>query len=296
MSPHEVSPQSQQSQPLQGVEDTLFTTLFAKARDAESENPILGDEYARPLLERCQVDLDRPTFRGADNSAGIQGIAARAKLLDGWVRDFLQEYSGEQVTVVHLGCGMDCRALRVARGPKVRWFDVDFPAVVDLRRRMIDPQPAGDYHLLACDARDSSGWLDQIPTDSPTLVIAEGVLLYWVPSDAETLIRKVVDKLARGGLIFDLTSDVYVRLSEHIHILQENGARWRWGIQDCSAIERLHPAIRFVSEVDLPSPEQLGKTLEVMFGAQFDQVKHELEISSGVYKPILRILQYKFER
>ncbi|TLD11443.1 hypothetical protein PspLS_11935 [Pyricularia sp. CBS 133598] len=279
---------------LHDVQDTLLTTLFAKARDAESDHPILGDPYARPLLDRFDVDLSRPTFRGIDNPPGIQGIASRAKAIDDRVCQFLARYADDQVTIVHIGCGLDTRALRISRGERVRWVDVDFPDVVDLRRRVIDP-PAGDYKLLGCDARDGS-WLSAAPVTSRTLFVAEGVLLYWEPDSVEVLLRSVVDRFGAGELIFDVTSEVYVRLSEHVAIFKANGARWLWGVHSPKSIESFHPALNLVDELDMTSPEVLQMTLRAMFGDSFEGLKSELELSSGIYQPIARVLRFKYEK
>lgn len=277
---------------LHDVQDTLLTTLFAKARDAESDHSILGDLYARQLLDRFDVDLSRPTFRGIDNPPGIQGIASRAKAIDDRVCQFLARYADEQVTVVHIGCGLDSRALRIKRGDRVRWVDVDFPDVVDLRRRVTD-HPAGDYELLGCDARHGA-WLSAAPVTSRTLFVAEGVLLYWEPASVEALLRSVVDRFGAGELIFDVTSEVYVRMSEHVAMFKANGARWLWGVRSPKSIESLHPALHLVDELDMTSPEVLQMTLRAMFGEAFEGLKSELELSLGVYQPIARILRFEF--
>lgn len=279
---------------LHDVQDTLLTTLFAKARDAESDHSILGDLFARQLLDRFDVDLSRPTFRGIDNPPGIQGIASRAKAIDDRVCQFLARYADEQVTVVHIGCGLDSRALRIKRADRVRWVDVDFPDVVDLRRRVID-HPTGDYELLGCDARHGA-WLSAAPVTSRTLFVAEGVLLYWEPASVEALLRSVVDRFGAGELIFDVTSEVYVRMSEHVAMFKANGARWLWGVRSPKSIESFHPALHLVDELDMTSPEVLQMTLRAMFGEAFEGLKSELELSLGVYQPIARILRFEFDK
>ncbi|TLD07511.1 hypothetical protein PgNI_10773 [Pyricularia grisea] len=281
---------------LHDVEETLLTTLFAKARDAESDKPILGDPYARPLLDRCAVDLNRPVFRGIDNGPAIRGIATRSRAIDDLVREFLDQHAGNPVTVVHLGCGMDTRALRIARGPDVRWVDLDLPDVADLRRRVItNPAPAGDYQLYGGDASDLA-WLEKVPAGCETLVAAEGMLLYWEPSSVERLLRAVVEHFGSGELVFDVTSEVYVRLSDHVEMLQGNGARWRWGVDDTKIVERLHPGLRLVAELDMTTPEVLERILRGTFGDRFEQVRPELELSLEGYKAISKVLKLEFRK
>ena len=50
--------------------------------------------------------------------------------------------------MVQLGCGMDSRVYRVDPPPSVRWFDLDYPEVVDLRRR-IYPEREGNGAVLS---------------------------------------------------------------------------------------------------------------------------------------------------
>ncbi|KAK8076547.1 hypothetical protein PG994_003819 [Apiospora phragmitis] len=132
---------------LKGVEETLFCTLLPKGRDAESPNPVLGDPYASRLIDPCDVDLSRSTFQAGDNDRAIRWVVNRTMTFDRWCRDFLQKHKHEPVTVLYLGCGLDCRAHRVKQGPAVPWIDLDRPLVVDLRRRLIPQAPAGDYRL-----------------------------------------------------------------------------------------------------------------------------------------------------
>src|SRR5512142_3021828 len=87
-------------------------------------------------------------------------------------------------TVLHVGCGMDSRVLRVNPPASVQWFDVDYPDVIDLRRQLFpEPRlalpPQGNpnaYHLIGARL-DDLRWLDDAPRDRPGLLIAEGVMM-----------------------------------------------------------------------------------------------------------------------
>ena len=41
---------------LHGPPQTMLATLYAKALDADFPNPILGDRYAREIVERIDYD------------------------------------------------------------------------------------------------------------------------------------------------------------------------------------------------------------------------------------------------
>ena len=76
-------------------------------------------------------------------------------------------------TVLHLGCGLDSRVFRIDPPATVRWYDVDLPDVIDLRRRLYPERH--DYELIATSVTDLR-WLDGIPADRPVLVVAEGLV------------------------------------------------------------------------------------------------------------------------
>jgi O-methyltransferase involved in polyketide biosynthesis len=105
----------------------------------------------------------------------------RAWHFDQWTRAFLA--ANPESTVLHLGCGLDTRVYRIDPGPKVRWFDVDFPDVIALREPLY---PARDgYRRIGSSVTDLA-WLDAIPGDTPVLVVAEGLMMYLHEKDGTT--------------------------------------------------------------------------------------------------------------
>ena len=75
--------------------------------------------------------------------------------------------------VLDLGAGLDGRMFRVNPPPTVDWYDIDFPEVVDLRRKLL-PAPA-NAHGIGADLTDPD-WLHRIPNDRPTLLVADGLV------------------------------------------------------------------------------------------------------------------------
>lgn len=115
---------------LTGKRETLLATLYLRALDSRADNPILGDPSAQAALERIDYDFER--LRVGPNHA--IGIAARARLLDDWAREFLDGHPS--AIVLHLGCGLDARVYRVDPPAGVQWFDVDYSDVIELRGRV----------------------------------------------------------------------------------------------------------------------------------------------------------------
>lgn len=235
---------------LQGVEQTLLPMVMFKYRDAQNASPILGDPYARQLLERCDVDLEASHFKFTQDERYVTWIATRAKRLDQWCQEFLDTHGNEPTTVLHLGCGLDCRYFRVRKNRQVRWIDVDMPLVVDLRSRLI-PAPEGDYRLRTLSVADE-GWYRDIPADRPTLVIAEGLFMYLEPDVGRRAIRDLVEYFGGGGpgqLAFDTLGSVSVLLTSYIKALRTSRSVFRWGVDEPHEIETLHPNLRLRDRV-----------------------------------------------
>lgn len=154
---------------LHGSENTMLMTLYVRAVDAGSRHPVLGDPTARAVLDRIAYDPWRlRLFRG-----NLPALVARARLLDERVQAYLDRH--DDAVVVHLACGLDGRSARLALPPTVTWFDLDQPEVVDLRRRLYPELPG--VTMIAGSATNPSWWA-QVPPGRPTLVVAEGLLMY----------------------------------------------------------------------------------------------------------------------
>lgn len=93
-------------------EETLLAALFCRVQDSHSADSVLRDPYAEPTLNRCEVDFSRSTFSVGQSSGNYVWAAHRARTLDDWCVDFVNSCDGP-VTIVHLGCGLDGRYLRV---------------------------------------------------------------------------------------------------------------------------------------------------------------------------------------
>lgn len=94
-------------------EETLLAALFCRVQDSRGgADSVLRDPYAQPTLDRCEVDFSRSTFSAGLSQGNVTWAAHRARTLDDWCVDFVNSREGP-VTVVHLGCGLDGRYLRV---------------------------------------------------------------------------------------------------------------------------------------------------------------------------------------
>lgn len=121
----------------------MLATLYLRALDNRSAEPMLGDRYADEAVQRIDFDFGKSKM-GARNAVPV---AMRANALDRWVEEALRggncasRDSSPGMTVLHLGCGLDSRFERTDPPEGVEWYDIDQPDVIELRRRLFPERP-----------------------------------------------------------------------------------------------------------------------------------------------------------
>jgi methyltransferase (TIGR00027 family) len=219
------------------VEWTNLCTLYLRAYENRSPAPILGDTAAAEAVDRIEYDWAR--MRRAMRPGSNQHLVAmRAKQFDDWSGDFLRRHPNADV--LHLGCGIDTRAFRLHLPETVHWFDIDQPHVIALRRKLYDDRDG--YRMIGSSVTNEA-WLDEIPTDRPILMVAEGLVMYLTEPQVRTLLQRLTDRFDSGELIFDTASPMGPRLSK----LLTKGIT-KWGIRDAREIEEWNPRLHFLDQ------------------------------------------------
>ncbi|KAK2038725.1 O-methyltransferase [Colletotrichum somersetense] len=250
---------------LTGVPETLLGTVLSKAADAISPSPILGDTWAAEILTKVDYDFDRLGVSG-----WLQAWAVlRSRDFDHWTSEFLDlhAHSPEGVTVVHLACGLDTRALRLRRyfsRMPLRWIDVDLPDVVKLRRELV-PDPLAEtnttagkystYDLQASSATETS-WYRDIPADRPTVIVIEGLSMYLAEEEMRDLVRGLVRHFGQGQhghLIFDATNSFVMAAQAWLNPVANSGSKLNWWLDNPLSIEAWAEGLTLREELLLSS-------------------------------------------
>ena len=237
---------------LSGAPQTMLATFYAKALDAGLEHPILGDRYAKEIVERIDYDWKKTAITAGNSPS----VTTRSAHFDNWTRQFLAAHP--RSVVLHLGCGLDSRFFRVEPGPGVEWYDVDYPDVAELRQKLF---PTRDhYHVIAASVTDPA-WLQDIPSDRPTLAIGEGLTMYLTEQDGVALLRRIVERFPSGELQFDAFNRLGIKSQWINTVVRRSGATLYWGINGPDDILEAVPGTRllaWVSPFDSDTFEKLA--------------------------------------
>jgi O-methyltransferase involved in polyketide biosynthesis len=262
--------------------ETYLATLYGKALDAAAEHPILGDRFAADAVARIDCDFKALKLP----SGGDITLPIRALHFDQWTRAFLAE--NPESTVLHLGCGLDTRVYRIDPGPKVRWYDVDFPDVIALREQLY-PEREG-YRRVGSSVTELS-WLDAIPGDTPVLVIAEGLLMYLHEQDGTALLRRITEQFPSGQLAFDGYSGAMVRLVSRLATVRGAKVELVWGVDDPHDLEKQVPKLHLAEEVPFLTMPALVSRLA---RGGFSRTMHGMMGRLPFYRHLVRHLRYEF--
>jgi O-methyltransferase involved in polyketide biosynthesis len=244
--------------------ETMLVTLYGRALETDAKDPILRDPAAQEAVRRIDYDFQSLNVKWND----ILAIAARAKMFDLWVEEFLS--NNPHATVLHLGCGLDSRVFRINPSSDVLWFDVDYPEIIDLRQRLF-PERTG-YQMIGSSVVETD-WLNQVPADRPVLVVAEGLMYYLKEEEVKALVKRIVDRFPSGQIMFDAISKLYLKMQKTNVGISATGARMWWGIDNPHELEQWNPRIKLVTN------------LSVM-----DQDFPNIKKMSGGVRAVLRIL------
>lgn len=227
----------------------------------------------------------------------VRYICNRGKTLDKWCQQFLDIHRNEPVQVIHLGCGLDSRNLRVRWTDRnVRWYDIDLPVVCDLRRRVMPLPPTGkqsEYSLRSLSVMEE-GWFRDIPSDRLTMIVCEALIFYFSPAKAQKLIHDVVEYFGGGQFAFDAVGSLSIKYKPTP--FKKTPLSAKWGIDDARQIEKFHPKLKMTGRIRwedyLGNEASLGQSAPPIFGP-WTQAMLSLK-NNAIFREALQVLRFDF--
>ena len=203
---------------LSGESKILFITLLGKA-EMSKKGLFLKDNKAEEIVSK--VDFDLKSLKQSRWLSMFMSL--RAYLIDELTNNYLSNH--DRVTVIHLGCGLDSRCLRV-NNSFYNWYDIDYESVIDIRKNYYNE--SDNYKMIGSSVVDFK-WLDKIENEENVLVIAEGLTMYLSEDELKKLISAINNRFKNVHLLFDAYSKRGVKASKIKNPVNKVGAKISYG-------------------------------------------------------------------
>lgn len=240
------------------LNETALLTLFARARESQSENPIIKDEKAealvaalKPVVSTRRTKLAQKLSKSAIDVRASVHLTLRARKYDEYVRVFLAK--DPNGVVINLGCGLDTRFFRVDNG-LLAFYDIDLPEMVALKRSLIEEQER--YTMIGQSVLDFS-WMAQVASSSrKVIILAEGLLMYLPEEKVRELVLELQRRFPGAELVCELTGRTWVEgfwgklaaIKMQKQLKMGGGARFVFGVSDERELEKWGPGIKFLEK------------------------------------------------
>ena len=234
---------------MNSVNKTLYIPLYGKAY-VSRKGILLHDPKAEEIWAAEGFPL-----KGKSRSKWLAYyMGMRSAVFDRWVAERMEE--DPAAVILHLGCGLDSRAERVlTRGH--RWFDVDFPEVIETRR--LHYRETDSYTMLPADIREIQ-WLSRLPGRN-AIVVMEGVSMYLRPEELKQALAQICTHFEKVDLLMDCYTEFAARASKVKNPINDVGVTQVYGLDDPKYAEG--NGLRFTGEQEM-TPQDLTDQLQGM--------------------------------
>ena len=230
------------------VNRTLYIPLYGKSL-VSRKGLFLSDKQAEQIWETEQFPL---TGKSASKWVAYY-VGIRAAVFDDWLRQKMTELP--DAVVVHIGCGLDSRVLRVGTGGHP-WYDVDFPEVIRERERFFEE--TAEYQMIGGDIREDN-WLDTISRRTTAIVVMEGVSMYLTLQELHGLVQMLTGHFENVYLLMDCYTEFAAKMSRYKNPVNDVGVTKVYGL-DCPE-ELNQSGFRFLREHEM-TPERYINELQ----------------------------------
>ena len=209
---------------MENVNKTLYIPLYGKSY-VSKKGIILRDEKAEEIWAAEGFPL-----KGKSRSKWLAYyMGMRSAVFDRWLAERMR--AEPEATVLHIGCGMDSRILRV-REQDHPWYDVDFPEVIAQRRGYYEETDC--YKMIAGDLRDRE-WLKNVPGNH-AIVVLEGVSMYVTPEQLKAAFDNLYNRFEKVWILMDCYTEFAARASKYKNPINDVGVTQVYGLDDPSVL------------------------------------------------------------
>ncbi len=221
---------------LNNESETLFIPLLGKALMSR-DNLFLHDPYAEEIISK--VDYDFKTLKQSKWLSMFMSV--RALVIDELCNEYIIKHPN--ATIIHLGCGLDSRCLRVSQDYKL-WYDIDYEDVIEIRRNFFNED---DKHKMIGSSVTDIKWLDKIEKCDDMLIVAEGLTMYLSEDEVKSLIKHIKEYFGDVHLLFDAYTKKGVRASRLKNPVNKMNAQIKYGINDPKEFLLIDECLEYVA-------------------------------------------------
>lgn len=215
---------------------TLFIPLLGKAVMSKN-NIFLRDPKAEEIISKVDYDFD-----SLKQSKWLSMfMSVRAMIIDELCNKYILEHSN--VTVIHLGCGLDSRCLRVNQKYDI-WYDIDYENVIAIREQFYDIN--SKYKMIGSSVIDFK-WLEQIDNSEHALIVMEGLTMYLSEEEMKELIMQINKKFRSVHLLFDAYSKLGVKSSKIKNPVNQMNVEIKYGIDNPEEFLLLNEKLEYIA-------------------------------------------------
>jgi O-methyltransferase involved in polyketide biosynthesis len=233
---------------LKNISKTLILPLWGRAVEQDKKQPLICDPTAKRILEK--IDFDFNSLNDEWHRSSQVAWTVRAWNIDNVISAFLSRYHNDQTIIINLGCGLDTSFERNDDG-KSRWYEVDLPDVIELRRQFIQEN---SRRTFVAGSAFSSDILWQIDPKGNFLIVAAGMLYYFEESDIRGLFANIKGSFPHAEMVFDICSPIGMKAANRRITSEksiEKNAIFRWSLKSPSRLKAMDPDIRIIEAYPL---------------------------------------------
>ncbi|MFC0546703.1 class I SAM-dependent methyltransferase [Kutzneria chonburiensis] len=210
------------------VSKTALGVARVRAAESERADRLFDDPWAAKF---CAAAPDQ--VPGGERTPLSLAFAFHAIIRTRFYDDYLRESGCRQVVL--LAAGLDSRAYRLDWPADTGLYEVDLPKVLAFKDAVLgDAEPRCARTVVPADLRDD--WATALPDSGfdptlPTAWLAEGLLIYLTPTDADQLLSTVTELSAPGSRIaFERGDRAHQDQAVNSPSMQRYSALWKGGL------------------------------------------------------------------
>ncbi|WP_373733461.1 class I SAM-dependent methyltransferase [Bacteroides heparinolyticus] len=256
------------------VNKTLFIPLYGRAMTSK-KGIIINDKKAEEIWAEESFEI-----KGKSKSKWLAyNMAMRARVFDDWTNNMLRT-ANEDTIVIHIGCGLDSRYLRVSEKYH-KWIDCDLQEVIDVRKKYYDRTER--YCMLDLDASNTDD-IKLLPNADRAVIIMEGISMYLTKERLVNLLKLLEGKYNVLHILIDVYTEFGAKASRYKNPVKDVGVQTLNGVDDIDKL-LLNTKLKVIKEHSF-TPEYLVNELK-----GFERVFFKLMFTGRLYSKIYRLYE-----